>query len=228
MYPDPSDWTNGTPGSVWFYDVGAGRQHICQTNGWEFLFTVEGDLSARLTSPLPTFDGTTVSTVSVIDPANPSAGAWSTDFLRALYAVAQQAGAPQSYLQAIASDASSQSISPSTLATAAWIDLGYDPVSQRYAGSPADIRVPDGSTLPEWGVAPSVPPQPGNSGFNCTMPIPSDAVVPASTSVVPFQMDAILVLVVIGVVVFGASLITTKIPVRRMRNPHGRRRRRRR
>jgi hypothetical protein len=231
MYPDPSDWTSGASNSAWFYDLGSGRQSICQTNGWNFLLTLESDLYARLASPLLSFDGTTVSAsdVSVIDPSNPSAGAWSTNLLRALYAVAARDGAPASYLQAISADAASMSISASTLAVAIWIERGrsIDSAGNEVfgVGSPADIRIPDGAMLPTWGVAPARPAQ-ISVGFDCSMQIPPDAVIPAATSVIPFQMDAILVLVVIGVVIVGAAMVASKIPVRPLRNPRTRRRRR--
>jgi len=232
MYPDPSDWTSAAASSAWFYDVGTGRQSICQTNGWNFLNTIESDLVVLLPTQLPTFDGSMVdaSVVQVIDPSNPDAGAWSVNLLRALYAVAQHAGAPSSYLQAIANDISSSQVSASTIATAAWIERGRSvDVSGNtvLAGSPADIRIPDGATLPQFGVAPPRPAQ-ISGGFDCSTPIPANEVVPASTSVVPFRMDVLLVLVVLGIAVVGASFITTKIPVRPMRrNPRRRRRSRR-
>lgn len=223
MYPDPSDWNNAATNSAWVYDLGANRS-VCQTNGWNLIYSVGGVLMARLATPLPTFDGSTIGADAVPDV---SAG-WTTDLLRALYAVAQHDGAPSDYLQAIVSDAASSSVSARTLAVAAWIvrDQTYvfsgdTPSPGRTAGSPADIQIPDGTLLPQWGAAPrSV--QLGTP--DCT-PIPaSDPISNASTTVVPFRMDVILVLVVIGVVVLGASLLTNKIPVRRLRNPRRARR----
>jgi hypothetical protein len=226
VYPDPADWTSRDANGAWFYDLA--RDTVCQTNGWNFLYTVESDIALFLSTPLPTFDGSMVdaSAVSIIDPSVPSAGAWSLNLLRALYAVALHFNAPQGYLQAIANDANSQTISAGTLATAAWMEMGrtvYSDGSPTLTGSPDDVRIPSGAMLPTWGVP---PPQPAqiSAGFDCARPIPQGAAIPESPIVVPFQMDVILVLVVIGVVVVGSSLMANKIPVRRISNPRRRRR----
>jgi hypothetical protein len=226
MYPSTPDWTSGAGESAWFYDVA--RARVCQTEGWNFLATVEGDLVQLLSTSLPTFDGSSVdsSTVTIIDQTNPNAGVWSLDLLRALYAVAQRYGASQNYLQAIANDAGAQTISTNTLATAAWIERGHtvdSSGSYTLVGSPDDVRIPDGAVLPVWGVA---PPQPAQLavGFNCNTQIPPGTL--ASMQIVPFAVDAVLVLVVIGVVVVGASYMANRIPVRRISNPTQRKKRR--
>ncbi len=216
MYPNPSDWNNGSPNSAWIVRSG----HICQTTGWNFLLGLQTQLRYRLSAAaLPSYDGSLIhgDDVPVNDPTGASVG-WTSSLLKGLYAIAQNDGAPQEYLASIQGDALVNNVSAMTLAAAAWISdfsTGYaaDGSAVYGQGSPNDIQIPVGTSLPQFGITP--PASPYVLGMDCNL-VGTAAVIPVgSGNIIPFAANG---WVILGMLAFGAivsGVLVKNVPVKK-------------
>lgn len=183
------------------------------------------------TGALPTSGGTTVAAEQVIPLlVDPVTGAvtgdgWTTDTLRALYAVAQRARVSAVYTAAIQNDIQigrlrpGRTLSMSTMQTALWY-----PQSGRYNaagdivlgyGSPSDIVIGPGAVLPAFG---SVPEVPSNrvlvSGVICTPDTQLTGAQAPLHAPTRFEVsDVLIILTLLGIAV-GAAVLTTGAPTR--------------
>lgn len=213
-------------GSGWFVHRVGGQSSICSSTGWDTLADLQLELQSRLSSgSLTTYDGSAVDASGILpnDPTIQPAQAWNVTLLRALYAVAQNANAPQSFLLQIQGDAQNGtgSISTGTLQTGIWIGKGYYSGVVRGSGqtaygtgSPAEISIPMGTTYPSMDVAPPVPTTGVGSGAICNVaPVNIDTLVPVNQTVVPFQFNLWLVLGVAAVTVGAMAVMAMNVPV---------------
>lgn len=228
-YPAAPNWMSADPGSAWFIHAVSGQSSsICASTGWDSLVDLQVELQNRLSNtPLQTYDGSTVDGSIIQQNDGVSARGWSTDLLRALYAVAQAAGASQQYLAAIQSDGQNGfgSISTYTLQTGIWIGRGYysgvvQGTSQTGygVGSPAEIQIPTGTTYPSMNFPPPIPTTGIGGGVGggaiCSV-APSNiaSLVSIDQNFVPFQFNVWVVLGVAAAAVTAVAIMARDVPV---------------
>lgn len=227
-YPNPPDWNSSDPLSGWYLSRLSSGTSACSTSGWSLLGSLQSELSGRLSllGPEPTYDGSTVdaSSVPLNDAADPgSAVGWNQAVLRALYAVARAYAIPQSYLAAIQNDAQSGvgPVSPTTFQVGTWI---ADRIDHRFVqgsstelygqGSPDDVQVPSGSSLPRMDAAPPLPPGGTTYGSVCNA-LSADAasLIPVIQTVSPFRFSQALIFGALAVAVGAVVFMSKDIPV---------------
>ncbi len=226
-YPATSNWMDPATGSAWFIHRITGRPTtVCATTGWDSLADLQLELQSRLANgSFTTYDGSAVVDTSIFpnDPSLPPFLGWSLNLLKALYAIARDAHAPQSYLSAIQSDAQvgSGPISAGTLQTGLWIGKGYysgviagSGATGYGVGSPDEVSIPTSAVMPSMDIAPPVPTNGVSSGAVCNVaPIAVDTLVPVNQPVVPFTPNVWLVLGVIVVAIGGALVLSRDVPI---------------
>ncbi len=230
-YPSAPNWMSSDAGSGWFIHRVGDRSSICSTTGWDTLADLQLELQSRLSSgSFTTYDGSAVDASSILpnDPTIQPIQAWNVALLKALYAIAQNANAPQDYLLAIQGDAqngtgygNAGSISAGTLQTGIWIGKGYYSGVVRGSGqtsygvgSPAEVVIPIGTTYPSIDIPPPVPSTGVSSGAICNVaPTNIDTIVPVNQTVVPFQINLWLVLGVAAVTVGTVAVMAMNVPV---------------
>lgn len=155
-YPyDPSNFRSNAPFATFFF-IG---DELFQTDGFSLLNTVISTIFAALpTNPMRDPAGTPITDAD--SRASSDSLAWDASFLRVVYAAAQAFRLPQSDLDVITADIANGSVSVRTTQIAIWISeiaprevrVNGRLVQQYGAGSPDEVRIPENTVLPQFGL----------------------------------------------------------------------------
>lgn len=225
-----SNFVSGVPDSAWYTNHG----QVCHTTGFSLLANLQQNLRDTLAQrgPLPTSGGSTIA-ASQLNPINfvgtaVSGDGWTTDTLRALYALAPAESRPsiQNDLQ-IARFRQGNPLSTGTMQAAIWfafesgvegtevVDGETLPVTRwGRAGTPAGISLGDNPVMPGFGQLPEIPANGVlETGRNCEADNLSGANAPLHT---PSRIGISDVLIALGLltVAAGAALLTRGAPTR--------------
>lgn len=220
-YPQPSDFMSAAPLSAW---VGRGSQ-VCAATGWDALRDLQDALSERLSdesAPLPSYDGLEVTADQVPNNelAEPPVG-WNTATLRALWAACARDRASAAYLDAIRADAQqgAGAVSPRTLAAGVWqaeFSRGFssDGTPVYGQGSPDDVSVPNGASLPRIDAAPPRPSSgAASSGLQCGVASQAGGgVTPIDRNAQPFRFSPALVLGLFAAAAAVVIVVSSRVP----------------
>lgn len=224
-YPATSDFNSPDPFSAWYVDQTTGR--ACSGTGWGLLGAFRSSAGERVASgalpaTLPGTAGGPVDLASINDPE--SATGWDATNLEALYAMASHYGISSEYLSAIQQDRARSmagdtgGLSVETLQTAIWLgdelDRRITDAGERVygRGSPADIGIPSGASLPFLNVMP--PPSVDDAFFSCNVVPPGvQPTLMTGQPVVPFSFNALAVLGVAAAAVLAIVLLSKDIPI---------------
>ncbi len=225
-YPGNSDWTTGTARDAWYYTRAPGRTTLCATDGWSLVARLQEEIVHAIEiagRPLPTVDGATIAADAVRINANgPPYQTWDADLLRALYAAALYARAPQAVLGAIAGDIGSMPGTPiatETLRAAVWlafIACGVAGAGESCWGRPiTEIDLPVDRLVPPT-IGAAIYPVPTSSYGECVAapnaPPPTEVVTYDTPS---FTINPLLLVLVIAGAGLGAAILTRRVPTSR-------------
>lgn len=214
MYPSPSDFTKPERHAAWWYrQLTTTNRQVCQGDGYNVLNDVQSRLRERAESETPVdWNGRPV---NLADPAFATPGAlssWGVELLRVLHAFAKKDRAPGAFVAAIQHDATSGTLSATTLQTALWeayYSTSFNGREVNGLGSPAEILIAEGTTLPVFGSVPPLPSAGANAGATCMLPqVAGPPPMASVASPAPFVFNSLVVLGVLGAFVLATNLLT--------------------